>query len=71
MGWLIIIGAVVSVIGLVGLVTSALRVLRARRAGLDDDALRAAVRGAMTLNFGSLMLSAFGLIIVILGVILT
>jgi hypothetical protein len=45
-------------------------VLRARRAGLDDDALRAAVRGAMTLNFGSLMLSAFGLIVVILGVIL-
>ena len=70
MGWLIIIGVVVSVAGLAGLVASALRVLRAKRAGLDDDGLRAAVRGAMTLNFGSLMLSAFGLIMVIVGVIL-
>ncbi|HBZ42829.1 MAG TPA: hypothetical protein DEO85_01955 [Maritimibacter sp.] len=67
---LIYIGAVISVVGLVGLVVSGLRVLKAKRAGLDDDALREAVRGAMVLNFGALMLSAFGLILVIVGVIL-
>lgn len=71
MGWLIIIGVIVSVAGLTGLVASALKVLKAKRAGLNDEALRAAVRGAMTLNFGSLMLSAFGLIMVIVGVIVT
>lgn len=67
---LIYIGVIVSVIGLVGLILSAVRVLRAKRAGLDDDGLRDAVRRAMVLNFGALMLSAFGLTLVIVGVIL-
>lgn len=67
---LIYIGVALSVIGLVGLVMSAVRVMRAKKAGLDDDALRDAVRRAMVLNFGALMLSAFGLILVIVGVIL-
>ena len=70
MDWLIIIGTTVSVLGLAGLVASAVKVLKARRAGLDDAALKAAVQGAMTLNFGALMLSAFGLILVVVGVIL-
>lgn len=65
------IGAAISVVGLLGLVTSAVRVLKAKRAGLDDDALRDAVKSAMVLNFGALMLSAFGLILVVVGVILT
>lgn len=67
---LIYIGAAISAVGLVGLVMSALRVLKAKRAGLDDDAMREAVRRAMVLNFGALMLSAFGLILVVVGVIL-
>lgn len=67
---LIIIGAVISVVGLVGLVLSAVRVMRAKRAGQEDDALRETVRRAMILNFGALMLSAFGLILVVVGVIL-
>ncbi len=65
------IGAAISVVGLLGLVTSAMRVVKAKRAGLDDDALRDAVKSAMVLNFGALMLSAFGLILVVVGVILT
>lgn len=67
---LIYIGVLISVIGLIGLILSALRVVRAKRVGLDDDGLRDAVRRAMVLNFGALMLSAFGLILVIVGVIL-
>ncbi|EAQ11947.1 MULTISPECIES: hypothetical protein [Maritimibacter] len=67
---LIIIGAVISAVGLVGLILSALRVLKAKRSGQDDEALRETVRRAMILNFGSLMLSAFGLILVVVGVIL-
>lgn len=70
MEYLILIGAIISVVGLVGLVVSALRVLKAKRAGLSDDALKESVRKAMVLNFGALMLSAFGLILVIVGVIL-
>lgn len=67
---LIIIGAVISAVGLVGLILSALRVLSAKRSGQEDEALRETVRRAMILNFGSLMLSAFGLILVVVGVIL-
>ncbi len=70
MDLLIIIGAVISVIGLVGLIVSALRVVRAKKMRLNDEGLRDAVRRAMILNFGSLMFSAFGLILVVVGVIL-
>lgn len=70
MEWLIIIGALISIVGLVGLVMSALRVIKAKRAGLEDDALKGAVQKAMVLNMGALMLSAFGLVMVIVGVIL-
>ena len=70
MDWLIIIGTVIALAGLAGLVVSALRVVRARRAGLDDAALKEAVRGAMVLNMGAFALSALGLMMVVVGVIL-
>lgn len=70
MDWLIIIGTVIALVGLAGLVISAVRVIRARRAGLEDDALKEAVRGAMVLNMGAFALSALGLMMVVVGVIL-
>jgi len=68
--WLIIIGTLIALAGLIGLVVSAIRVIRARRAGLDDDALKDAVRSAMLLNMGAFALSALGLMMVVVGVIL-
>jgi len=68
--WLIIIGTLVALVGLAGLVVSALRVMRARRAGLDDTALKEVVRRAMVLNMGAFALSALGLMMVVVGVIL-
>lgn len=70
MDWLIIIGTLIALVGLAGLVLSALRVLRARREGLDEAALKEAVRSAMVLNMGALALSALGLMMVVVGVIL-
>lgn len=70
MDWLIIIGTLVALVGLAGLVVSAVRVLRARRAGLDDDALKESIRKAMVLNMGAFALSALGLMMVVFGVIL-
>ncbi|MBC6407245.1 MAG: hypothetical protein GDA40_03510 [Rhodobacteraceae bacterium] len=61
-------GAGVSLLGLVGVLFSIVRVLRARRAGLDDAALRLAVQRALPLNLGALCLSLIGLMIVIAGV---
>ena len=71
MDWLIIIGTLIALVGLVGLVISAVRVLRARRAGLEDDALKEAVRRAMVLNMGAFALSALGLMMVVVGIILS
>ena len=70
MDWLIIIGTLVALVGLAGLVVSALRVMRARRAGLDDTALKEVVRRAMVLNMGAFALSALGLMMVVMGIAL-
>ena len=65
---LVWIGAAVSLLGLAGLLWCILRVARARRAGLEDDALRAEVQKVVPLNMGALMLSVLGLMMVILGI---
>ncbi|MEY1555889.1 hypothetical protein AB3Y40_09670 [Yoonia sp. R2331] len=71
MEWLVWIGAMVSVLGLVGIVLSVVLVIRARRAELDDDALRAKLNRVLPLNLGALFLSVIGLMMVVLGVLLT
>ena len=67
---LIWIGAVVTLVGLAGLVVSILRVARARRAGLSDDDLRAALQKVVPLNMGALFLSVIGLMCVVIGIML-
>jgi hypothetical protein len=63
-------GAALSVTGLAGLMLCIFRVVRARRAGLDDDALRAVLQKVMPLNMGALLLSILGLMTVAVGVFL-
>jgi hypothetical protein len=70
MEYLIWSGAGVTLVGLVGLIYSAVLVMRARRAGLDDAALRAAMQRALVWNVGALALSGLGLMMVVVGVIL-
>ncbi|MEO1733061.1 MAG: hypothetical protein AAFR45_05455 [Pseudomonadota bacterium] len=71
MAYLIWGGVALSLVGLIGLVLSIFRVFRARRAGLGDEDLRAAVQAALPLNLGALFLSVIGLMLVILGIFLT
>jgi hypothetical protein len=61
-------GGALSVAGLVGLVWCILRVMKARKAGLSDDELRAVVQGVLPWNLGALFLSVMGLMLVILGI---
>lgn len=61
-------GAALSFLGLVGLVYCIVRVAKARKAKLSDDALRDEVRRVMPVNLGSLFVSVFGLMLVILGI---
>lgn len=61
-------GATLSFLGLVGLVYCILRVAKARRAKLGDEALREEVKQVVLINLGSLFVSVFGLMLVILGI---
>ena len=67
---LVWIGAAVSLGGIAGLVWCIAEVMRARRAGLDDAALRARLQRIVAWNLGALMVSAIGLMLVILGIFL-
>lgn len=68
--WMVWIGAALTLAGLIGLVWCILRVMRARRAGLTDEALRAEVQKVLPLNLGALALSGIGLMLVVVGVFL-
>lgn len=63
-------GAALTLAGLIGLIWCILRVMRARRSGLSDEALRAEVQKVLPLNLGALALSGIGLMLVVVGVFL-
>lgn len=67
---LIWVGAAISLIGLVGIVWVIVTVAKARRAGLDDAALRARLQKVVAVNLGALFLSVIGLMLVVVGVLL-
>lgn len=63
-------GAALTLVGILGLGYCVARVLRARRAGLADDALRAELRRVVSLNLAAVGVSALGLMLVVLGIML-
>lgn len=64
-------GAAISLLGLVGLIWCIISVSRAKRAKLDDEAMRAVLKSALPLNLGALFLSVIGLMMVIIGIFLS
>lgn len=62
------IGAALSLAGLFGLFWCIIRVIRARRAKLPDDELRAVLQSLVPINLGALLLSILGLILVGMGI---
>ncbi len=70
MGGLIWAGASVTLLGLAGLVWCIVSVARARKAGLDEAALKARLQKVIALNLGALGLSVIGLMMVVLGIAL-
>lgn len=63
-------GAALTLAGLAGILWCMVTVWRAKRAGLNDDALRERMRIVVAVNMGSLAASMLGLMAVVLGVIL-
>ncbi len=71
MEWLIWTGAAVSLAGVFALIWCVFYTLRARRAGLDDAALRARLQKAVVVNMVALFGSVIGLMMVVVGIFLS
>jgi hypothetical protein len=63
-------GAALTAVGLVGLGYCILRASRAKRAGLDDAAMRAELQRVVAINLGAVGVSALGLAAVVSGILL-
>jgi hypothetical protein len=63
-------GALLSLAGVGGLIWCITLALKARRAGLSDDAMRARLQKVVTLNMIALGVSALGLMLVVMGIVL-
>lgn len=70
MEYLVWSGAVVTVAGLLGLAWCILTVSKAKRAGLDDEALRGQLKRVVVVNLAALFASVLGLMMVVMGVFL-
>ena len=67
---LILAGALLSLGGIGGLIWCIILALRARKAGLEDEAMRASLQQIVTLNMIALGVSALGLMLVVAGILL-
>lgn len=64
-------GAAVTLAGLALLILCILRVARARRNATDDAALRDTLQKIVPLNLAALFLSVLGLMLVVIGIVLS
>jgi hypothetical protein len=71
MSVLIWVGAALSLCGVAGLLWCIMLALKARRAGLSDDDMRARLQHIVTLNMIALGVSALGLMMVVAGILLS
>jgi len=67
---LIWIGTILSLLGLLGLLWCIKTVLRAKKAAISDEELRMSLQKVVPFNMAALFLSAIGLMLVILGIML-
>jgi len=70
MGWLVMGGSGLTVAGLALLGYCIHAAFAAKRARLDDAAMRARLQRIVAINMGALALSVLGLMCVVLGVVL-
>ena len=70
MEWMILAGVVVTALGLCGLVYCITKAFKARRSGLEGAELTAHLKGLVAVNLASFLLSAIGLMLVVVGILL-
>ncbi len=64
-------GAVMTLIGVGGLIFCVILAMRAKREGLSGPAMQARLQRVVTWNLGALAVSALGLMMVIVGIVLS
>ena len=67
---LIWIGSILSILGLIGLLWCIKTVIKAKKLADSDEELRTSLQKVVPLNMAALFLSAIGLMLVILGIML-
>ena len=67
---LILIGSILSILGLFGLFWCIKTVVKAKKIATSDEELRSSLQKVVPRNMASLFLSAMGLMLVILGIML-
>ena len=67
---LIWIGSILSILGLIGLLWCIKTVSKAKKLADSDEELRTSLQKVVPLNMAALFLSAIGLMLVILGIML-
>jgi hypothetical protein len=71
MDYMIWAGAVLAAIGIAALIWCILQAVAAKRAGLQGEAMTAALRRVVVINMAALAVSGLGLMLVVVGVILS
>ena len=71
MNWLIIIGVIITCFGLGLLFFTINKIWRAKKENLNEVAMKARLQSAIAWNLGAMASSGIGLMIVVLGAILT
>jgi len=64
-------GTVISLAGIAGLLWCVRSALKARREQLEGEAMKARLQRVVYMNMGALFVSAIGLMLVVLGVMLS
>ena len=70
MEWLVWAGAAVSLLGLAGLLYCVRVAMKAKKEGLSGEEMHARLKGVVALNMGALFVSAIGLMVVVMGIML-
>lgn len=70
MAGLVYFGTVLALAGMLALGYCIWAAISAKRAGLPDDALRARLQRIVTINMGALLVSALGLMAIVMGIFL-
>ena len=70
MDYVILAGVIVTLLGLAGLIWCMAKAYKAKKSGLENNALTEELQKLVAVNLGAFFLSAIGLALVVIGIVL-